>query len=104
MISCSKIEQKQLNTWVRFQSAELNRTISLPSDLARHLAEQAARSISDSYVVAQGLAGPQATAVIDAANADFLATHSTLQITSAALIGFLVVVVFIMLSDYRNNG
>ena len=87
-----------------FMSSVFSRTILLPSDLAQHLAERAARSIGDSYVVAQGLAGPQATAVIGAANAAFSATHSTLLMTSAALIGFLAVAVFIMLSDYRKNG
>lgn len=87
-----------------FMSSVFSHSISLPSDLARPLAERAARSIGDSYVVAQELAEPQAAAVIAAAKAAFSATHSTLLMTSAGLIACLGVLVFIMLSGYRDRN
>ncbi|SFP17284.1 MFS transporter, DHA2 family, multidrug resistance protein [Ectopseudomonas composti] len=85
-----------------FMSSVFRHSIVLDAELAAPLAERAARSIGDSYLVAKGLAEPQASALIDAAKAAFSATHSTLLLTSAALVGVLAVVVFFMLSGYRK--
>lgn len=87
-----------------FMSRVFSHSISLPSDLAQPLAERAARSIGDSYVVAHELTEPQAAAVIEAAKAAFSTTHSTLLMTSAGLIGCLGVLVFIMLRGYRDRN
>lgn len=62
------------------------------------------RSIGDSYLVAQTLAEPQATALIEAAKAAFSATHSTLLMTSAGLTGCLAMLVFIMLGRHRTDN
>ncbi|MCQ4325299.1 MFS transporter [Stutzerimonas stutzeri] len=80
-----------------FMSSIFARTVSFAPDLAEPLAEQAARSIGDSYIVAQGLDEPLAAAVIEAARVAFSATHSTLLMTSAALIGLLACVTPFML-------
>lgn len=85
-----------------FMSSVFRHSIALDPDLAAPLAERAARSIGDSYLVAKGLAEPQASALIDAAKAAFSATHSTLLLTSAAMVGVLAVVVFFMLGGYRR--
>jgi len=85
-----------------FMSSMFRHAIALDPELAAPLAERAARSIGDSYVVAQGLAEPQACALIEAAKAAFSATHSTLLLTSAAMVGVLAVVVFFMLGGYRK--
>jgi len=85
-----------------FMSSVFRHSIALDADLAAPLAERAARSIGDSYLVAKGLAEPQASALIEAAKAAFSATHSTLLLTSAAMVGVLAVVVFFMLSGYRK--
>lgn len=85
-----------------FMSSVFRHSIVLDAELAAPLAERAARSIGDSYLVAKGLAEPQASALIDAAKAAFSATHSTLLLTSAAMVGVLAVVVFFMLSGYRK--
>lgn len=85
-----------------FMSSVFGHAISLPTDLEPHLAERAARSIGDSYVVANELSADQANAVIDAAKTAFSVTHSVLLTTSAALIGLLALVVFILLGRYRS--
>lgn len=85
-----------------FMSSVFRHSIALDAQLAAPLAERAARSIGDSYQVARGLADPQASALIEAAKAAFSATHSTLLLTSAAMVGVLAVVVFFMLSGYRR--
>lgn len=85
-----------------FMSSVFRHSIVLDAELAPPLAERAARSIGDSYLVAKGLAEPQASALIEAAKAAFSATHSTLLLTSAAMVGVLAVVVFFMLSGYRK--
>ena len=79
--------------------SEMAVVLLLPSDDAP-LAERAARSIGDSYLVARDLAEPQAQALIEAAKTAFSATHSILLLSSAAMVGVLAVVVFFMLSKY----
>ncbi|WCE09060.1 MFS transporter [Pseudomonas sp. JBR1] len=86
-----------------FMSSAFNRTISLPVDLAAPMAERAALSIGDSYVVAHSLAEPQSTALIEAAKEAFLATHTVLLLTSSAMMGVLCVFVFLMLRGYGSR-
>src|SRR3989338_2942426 len=80
-----------------FMSSIFARTVAFAPGLAEPRAEQAARSISDSYIVAQGLGEPLAAAVIEAAKIAFSTTHSTLLMTSAALIGLLACLIPFML-------
>lgn len=86
-----------------FMSSVFARTIALPTGLEPTFAAQAARSIGDSYVVAQSLSGPQSAELIRAAKDAFSTTHSTLLMTSAVLIGCLAIVVSLMLRSYRAN-
>lgn len=86
-----------------FMSSVFARTIALPAGLEPTFAAQAARSIGDSYVVAQSLNGPQSAELIRAAKDAFSTTHSTLLMTSAVLIGCLAIVVSLMLRSYRAN-
>lgn len=86
-----------------FMSSIFSHTISLPVDLAKPLAERAARSIGDSYVVAHSLIEPQGAAVIEAAKDAFSAAHAMLLMTSSGLMGILGVFVFIMLSGNREG-
>ena len=83
-----------------FMSSVFRHSIVLDPQLAAPLAERAARSIGDSYLVAKELSEPQASALIEAAKAAFSATHSILLMTSAAMVGVLAVVVFFMLGGY----
>lgn len=83
-----------------FMSSVFRYSIVLDPELAAPLAERAARSIGDSYLVARDLAEPQAQALIEAAKTAFSATHSILLLSSAAMVGVLAVAVFFMLSKY----
>jgi len=83
-----------------FTSSVFRHSIALDAQLAEPLAERAALSIGDSYVVAKGLAEPQASALVEAAKAAFSASHSTLLLTSAAMLGALAVLVFFMMGEY----
>lgn len=74
------------------------RTFTPPEGLSPELAEQAARSIGDSYLVAQQLSADQGAAVIAAGKAAFTQTHSVLLSTAAALIGALALLVFFLLA------
>lgn len=86
-----------------FMSSIFSHTISLPVDLSKPLAERAARSIGDSYVVAHSLIEPQGAAVIEAAKDAFSAAHAMLLMTSSGLMGVLGVFVFVMLRGYRGG-
>ncbi|SIQ42089.1 MFS transporter, DHA2 family, multidrug resistance protein [Rhizobium sp. RU35A] len=84
-----------------FMSAVFSHTIVLPPDLAPALAETAARSIGDTYLVARQLPPAEAQSLIDAGRQAFTATHSVLLTTAAALIGALSLLVLAMLKSYR---
>jgi|TARA_R110001606_G_scaffold127982_1_gene262381 DHA2 family multidrug resistance protein-like MFS transporter len=86
-----------------FMASVYTNTIVLPSHLDPALGAQAVRSISDSIVVAQGLAADQADALIMAAKAAFSTTHSILLTTAAILIALLSVVVFLMLGSHPEK-
>jgi DHA2 family multidrug resistance protein-like MFS transporter len=87
-----------------FMSAAYRHTIAIPEGLALVEAEQAVRSIGDTYLVAQRLGVEQAATLIDAGKNAFSATHSVLLTTAAGLIGVLVVQVVFMLASYREKG
>ncbi|MEQ9728321.1 MFS transporter [Pseudomonas sp. WHRI 8822A] len=87
-----------------FMSSVYGHTIALPGELATPLAERAARSIGDSYLVAAELPAEQASALIEAAKAAFSSTHSVLLSTSAVVIGVLGLVVFRLFKGYRGQS
>lgn len=87
-----------------FMSGVFARSLQLPADLAHDLAEQAARSIGDSYLVAQTLSPADGAALIEAGKAAFTTTHATLLTTSAAVIALLAVIIFVMLKSYRPTS
>lgn len=87
-----------------FMSSVYGHTIALPGELATPLAERAARSIGDSYLVAAELPAEQASALIEAAKAAFSSTHSVLLSTSAVVIGVLALVVFRLFKGYRGQS
>jgi DHA2 family multidrug resistance protein-like MFS transporter len=86
-----------------FMANKFSHTIALPVDLAAPLAERAARSMGDSYVIAHSLAEPQRAALIEAAKHAFSATHTTLLMTSAVMLAVVGGLVFIMLSGYGRG-
>lgn len=65
---------------------------------------RAARSLSDSYLVAKGLTEPQANALIEAAKAALSATHSSMLLTLGAMVNVLAVVVLFMLGGSRLHS
>ncbi len=87
-----------------FMSGVFGRTIEMPAGLTPGQAGQAARSIGDTYLVAHQLAAGEGAALIAAGKAAFSTTHSVLLSVSAALIGALALLVFVLLANYRNDG
>ena len=87
-----------------FMSSVYGHTIALPKELAAALAERAARSIGDSYLVAAELPAEQGSAVIAAAKAAFSSTHSVLLCTAAVVVGVLAVVVFRLFKGQRGQS
>lgn len=85
-------------------SAAYRHAIAIPEGLALDEAEQAVRSIGDTYLVAQRLGVERAATLIDAGKEAFSATPSVLLSTAAGLIGALAVLVFFMLASHRENG
>lgn len=82
-----------------FMASAFGRAMQAPTDLPADLAERAARSIGDTYLVAAELSASQGAALIAAGKAAFSTTHSVLLSTSAAMIGLLAVLVFMLLSS-----
>lgn len=87
-----------------FMSAVFGRTITLPEGLTPAQADQASRSIGDTYLVARDLAEGQGALLITAGREAFTATHSVLLSTAAGMIGLLSVLVFLLLASYRDTG
>lgn len=85
-----------------FTSAVFSRAIDLPSGLPLDLAEQAPRSIGDTYIVAGQIAGEQAQALIEAGKLAFTQAHAVLLTTAAGVIAVLAVVVFFTLAKYHK--
>lgn len=86
-----------------FMSGVFGRTIEMPAGLTPEQAEQAARSIGDTYLVAHQLAAGEGATLIAAGKAAFTTTHSVLLSVSAALIGLLGFLVFFLLANYRKG-
>ena len=85
-----------------FMSSVFGRAIALPTGLTQASAEQASRTIGDTYIVASELPLDQGDALIAAGKAAFTQTHSVLLTTAAAVIAGLAVVVFLALAKYRS--
>ncbi|MDZ5602860.1 MFS transporter [Pseudomonas sp. RP23018S] len=80
-----------------FMSRVYGHLLRPPADLPTALAQRAAQSIGDSYVVAGELAQGQGRALIEAGKAAFSTTHSVLLSTCAVMIGVLAVVIFLLM-------
>ena len=80
------------------------RAIEMPPDLALPLAEQARRSIGDTYLVATQLPGEQGAALIAAGKAAFSAAHVALLSVASAVIAALAISVYVLLARYRPIG
>lgn len=87
-----------------FLSSVFSRAIELPALLPPDLATEAARSIGDTYIVAERLTGPQAEALIAAGKAAFSQTHAVLLTTAGVLIAVLAVSVFIALAGHVKTA
>lgn len=85
-----------------FMSSVFGHMIELPPGLAVEQSVQAARSIGDTFLVAHHLATGQAE-LIEAGKTAFIATHSILLLTAAALIAALAVLVFFMLANHPRG-
>ncbi len=80
-----------------FLSNTFARHYVLPEGISPETADLAMRSIGDTYLAAGSLAPPQAAALIEAGRTAFVASHATLMLTAATLIGILAVAVFFLL-------
>lgn len=87
-----------------FMSSVYGHAIALPTGLAATLADQAMRSIGDTYLAAQQLAGDQGAVLIEAGKAAFSQTHSVLLSTAAGVIGLLSALIFFLLGGHRSDG
>ncbi|WP_417788758.1 MFS transporter [Terasakiella pusilla] len=85
-----------------FMSVIFGHNLSAPVGLPLDLADQAAVSMGDTYLVAQQLSDEKAAALIAAGKAAFSTTHSVLLLTAAALIAGLAVLVFFLLAGVRK--
>ncbi|WP_312934081.1 MFS transporter [Pseudomonas sp.] len=80
-----------------FMSRVYGHRLITPADLPPPLAQRAAQSIGDSYVVAGELTQGQGRALIDAGKAAFSTTHSVLLSTCAVMLGLLALVIFVLM-------
>lgn len=87
-----------------FMASVFSRAIDLPPDLALPLAQQASRSIGDTYLVANQLPAEQGAALIAAGKAAFSAAHVTLLSVAAAVIAALGIAAHFLLASYRPTG
>lgn len=86
-----------------FMSVIFGRNLVVPDWLPPHLADQAALSMGDTYLVSHQLPADQAAALVAAGKAAFSATHSVLLLTAATLIAVLAVLVFFLLAGIRKR-
>lgn len=85
-----------------FMSTAFGHRLELPAELAQPLADRALQSIGDSHVVAQGLAEPLRTTLIEAAHAAFATTHALLLMTCSAIMLTLGIFVSVLLKGYKQ--
>lgn len=86
-----------------FMSVIFGRNLAIPVGLPPGLADQAAISIGDTYLVAQHLTDDHAATLVDAGKVAFSATHSVLLLTASAIIAGLAVLVFFLLAEVRKS-
>lgn len=84
-----------------FMSVVFGRNLSLPEGIPDVLAQQAALSIGDAYIIAQQVGADQEAAIIAAGKVAFSATHSVLLTTAAVLMGLLTILVYCLLHQSR---
>jgi DHA2 family multidrug resistance protein-like MFS transporter len=84
-----------------FMSVVFGRNLSLPEGVPDVLAQQAALSIGDAYIIAQQVGADQEAAIIAAGKVAFSATHSVLLTTAAVLMGLLTILVYCLLHQSR---
>lgn len=87
-----------------FTGSLFGRAIKLPSDIEPSLAERAARSIGDTFLVATELPAEVGASVIDAGKAAFTEAHTVLLSTAAGVIGLLAIIVFFTLANYHSQN
>ncbi len=87
-----------------FMANVFSHAIEIPPDLALPLAEQASRSIGDTFLVARQLSGEQGAALIAAGKAAFSAAHVSLLSVASALIAALAIAVYVLLAHQHTAG
>ena len=87
-----------------FMSSVFSHAIDLPSGLSPDLAEEASRTIGDTYIVAGKIAGEQGETLIEAGKAAFSMAHAVLLMTAAGVIAILAVLVFFTLARHRPSS
>ena len=85
-----------------FMASVFSQALQVPPDLTQHLAQQASRSIGDTYLVASQLPAEQAAALIAAGKAAFSGAHVTLLSVAASVIAVLAIAVYFLLASYRK--
>lgn len=86
-----------------FMSSVFRRYLEAPGQLPADVLEKASRSIGDSMVAAKQLSPADASALVEAAKAAFLQTHSVLLGVCAGLLALLALVVFGMLRRTHSH-
>lgn len=87
-----------------FMSSVFSRHLQLPTDLTLPLAQQASRSIGDTFLVASQLTPEQSQALISAGRTAFSSAHVAMLSTAAAVVAVLGIAVFFLLAKYRPNS
>lgn len=80
-----------------FMSSVFAKAIVLPANLTAIQADNAAKSIGDSFLIAEGLSRSEAADLIASAKIAFSATSSVLLTTCATALGVLSAIIFILL-------
>lgn len=86
-----------------FMSATFSAAMNLPAGLTEAQAEQASRSIGDTFIVARKLSEQTGGLLIEAGQAAFTQTHGTLLLTAGIALGLLAIIVFALLAQYRGS-
>lgn len=87
-----------------FMTFVFSGALEVPPGLTQSLAQQASRSIGDTYLVASKLPAEEGAALIAAGKAAFSAAHVELLSAAAAVIAALAVAVYFLLAGYRPTG
>lgn len=87
-----------------FTGSLFGRAIQLPAGLDPSQADQAARSIGDTFLVAGTLPADQGAALLEAGKTAFSEAHTVLLSTAGGVIGVLSIIVFFTLANYRPQN